>query len=207
MKKKFIIASALLSLAGFLAPLKSEAPVRIEDKLKKIEVVKKPIIKDNIEIPPIKFQKTDYLNIYPSFMNSFLKMPNYITREFLKYQMDAESGGDPKCISNKDARGLMQVTEEAWKDVEQNLKFNKEWYNPISNVYVAGKYIIFLDEDFQNSHPRWNYLSNKEKRMIIAAAYNGGPEKLKKNQWDISKMPEETRDYVEEKIEKRLMEN
>ncbi len=39
--------------------------------------------------------------------------------------------------------------------------------------------------------------SCKEKRIIIAAAYNGGPSRLKYRGWDIQKMPPETRRYVE----------
>jgi len=203
MNKKFIIASALLSLASFLVPPKSEAPMKIENKLKEITISKKSYIKDNTKIPKYEYKNIDYLKVYPLLISSFLEMPDYITKDFLEYQMDAESGGNPKCISNKDARGLMQVTREAWEDVEKKMSFDKNSLDPIRNVYVAGKYIIFLHEDFENSHPRWNELSDKEKRMAVAAAYNGGPERLKKKRWDISKMPEETRDYVR-KIEKRM---
>ncbi|GAI81081.1 unnamed protein product, partial [marine sediment metagenome] len=66
---------------------------------------------------------------------------------------------------------------------------DKEEKEKILAVRIKGKIKKIGIEEFKDKYP------------IIAAAYNGGIGRLKENNWDISKMPEQTRLYVK-KIEK-----
>ena len=48
---------------------------------------------------------------------------------------------------------------------------------------------------------RWERLSSEERKRLVLAGYNGGVGRLRKNEWKIEKMPQETRNYVEKVME------
>lgn len=110
--------------------------------------------------------------------------------------IEVESNGNPYAVSKKGAKGLMQLTYEAWKQIELKLSYSKNVFNPKINKEVGTRYLEWIENFCEDNHPTWNILPLNQKRNIIAAAYNGGPAKLKKNNWDIKKMPCETKNYV-----------
>lgn len=108
--------------------------------------------------------------------------------------IEAESNGDPKALSPKLAKGLMQVTRIALKDVELHhrvlpkrcgrINRDTNMYNPKLNILAGSCYFKLLAE---YNGPGW---------WIRVKAYNAGPGKV--NDWMIgkSKLPQETVDYV-----------
>lgn len=88
-----------------------------------------------------------------------------------------ESRYKPDAVSPVGARGLMQfmpATAAEW-GVDVN--------DPESSIAGAARYLVWLRKQ-----------TGSWERAV--AAYNGGIGNLKKRDWDISKMPRETRDYV-----------
>lgn len=112
-----------------------------------------------------------------------------------------ESKWNKYAKSNRGARGLMQLTPDAWEQVEPKLNYYKNVFNPRINKEVGTKYLEWINDYCEDKHPNWENLDDRQKIKIVLAAYNGGPTKLKKIDWDIGKMPRETRNYIK-KIER-----
>jgi soluble lytic murein transglycosylase-like protein len=136
-----------------------------------------------------------YQMINSSYKEIEQEIPKYITKKFVRTLIRVESGDNPNIVSPAWARGLGQITKEAWYEVEKENYF-KNVFIPEKNVKVTIKYLLYLDEFCRTSHENWNNLSSKEKISLISAAYNGGPYRLKNLNWDISEMPDETKAYV-----------
>lgn len=87
------------------------------------------------------------------------------------------------------------------KKIQQHLNYmakKENWLikdNPPISIcgYPCGLGITIFMNDTGNS--KWANTTDI-KLALILSAYNGGPTRLKKVNYDISKMPEETRDYV-----------
>lgn len=99
-----------------------------------------------------------------------------------------ESNGNPNAISPAGAIGLMQITPICLKEHNQNSPYTyrlAEMFDPTKNVDVGLFYLKRL----------YHYYKCPTVEHILAA-YNGGITRLRNNNWDIKKMPRETRDYV-----------
>jgi soluble lytic murein transglycosylase-like protein len=100
-----------------------------------------------------------------------------------------ESSWDHTAISPKGARGLMQLTPIAVKDIQRNsgklpkrcgkIVGEKVYTDPGMNVLAGACYFKMLLQ---------NYKGNLR---LALAAYNGGSTRIKRVPW-----PKETRDYV-----------
>ncbi len=140
------------------------------------------------------------LNEFINVIYENIKPSEIIKKKFVKTIVEAESERYVYAKS-KVARGLMQLIRDTWNMMEKESDFDKEAFNPYKSLRAGIKYLDHLNTRCERSFPEWNKLPIKEKHLIIAAAYNGGIGRLMKNNWDINKMPEETRLYVK-KIER-----
>jgi hypothetical protein len=149
--------------------------------------------------------KEMYSDIEKILISAFDKMqiPGYITKEFIRSQIWAESRDYPKAIGKIGERGLMQLTPEAWQTVEKEKNFYKTAFNPKANIEVGIKYGLWINEFLKNNHPNWESLPDSEKRRIIAAGYNAGIGRVQKDNWDLSKAPDRTKAYIKD-IEKNI---
>ena len=99
-------------------------------------------------------------------------------------QAMAESGGKPGATSGKDARGLMQFTDDTAKTLGL-----KNSYDPVQSIGAAVKYDNLLLKKYGGDIRK------------VLAAYNWGPGNVDKDiaknggQWE-SHLPAETRDYL-----------
>jgi len=108
--------------------------------------------------------------------------------------IEVESNGNPNAYSGY-AYGLMQVSSIVLKEyaqVEEGLFFEEgnvvnvgKLYDPSFNIMIGSWYLKRL----------YHYYKCPSIEHILAA-YNGGITRLRKNNWDIDKMPRETRNYV-----------
>ena len=121
-----------------------------------------------------------------------------INQKFIDNIIYIESKNNPRAVSKKGAKGVMQLKKIAWDDVENVFDYNKWVFDPIINKMVGKKYLWKLEEYCKKYHPKWDNLNLNEKRDCIAAGYNLGPTRLKKISWNIPKAPEETQLYVKE---------
>lgn len=178
--------------------------VSTSNPIKKIELTGFP----KIESPKIKYQEpTQYdwpkrlnketLKEFIDFIYANIKVSEIIDKEFVKLIVDIESERYVYAKSKEGARGLMQLMPDTWNTIGEKSDFYKEAFNPYKNLRKGIKYLDYLNTFCEKRHPKWNELSTKDKYPIIAAAYNGGIGRLTENNWDISKMPEQTRLYVE----------
>ena len=131
--------------------------------------------------------------------------PSYITKEYIRALVYTESTDNPIAVSKKGARGLCQLTIEAWVDTgeREDTYLYKSFY-PEKNIEVSIKYLLLIENYLSENVPNWDSISKKGKLKLISASYNGGFPRLKLNNWRIKKMPFETIEYVK-KIEKNLL--
>jgi soluble lytic murein transglycosylase-like protein len=122
-------------------------------------------------------------------------IPEYLTKKFVRTLIRVESGDNPRARSGAYARGLGQLTKGAWYDVEKEDYF-KNVFIPEKNIEVTIKCLVWTDNFCRQSHPEWDNLPDDKKLDLISACYNGGPYGLKELDWDINKMPDETKAYI-----------
>ena len=132
-----------------------------------------------------------------------IDMPEYISRNHIRAMILTESQDNPLAMSKKGARGLMQLTIEAWKEVDDSDYFLKA-FDPYKSIEVGMKYLKWIDNYARKKHPSWDSLPDEKKREIIFASYNGGSSRVKYRGWEITRMPPETRNYIS-KIERNLL--
>lgn len=159
----------------------------------------------NKKIKEEMLYKTDRIYGYITDTYKNFEIPPYITKNFARSLILAESSDNPSAKGKHGERGLGQVTKKAWNIVEDDVSFEKGAFKPEKNTEVTIKYLIWIDEQFKNLHPNWYDLKDEEKRRMIISAYNGGIYRFKELNWNINKMPERTKNHVR-KIEKIMNE-
>ena len=154
-------------------------------------------------IGPLQIKTKVMKLIYPKKYENFVKLyaEQYQVNENLIYAIiKAESNFEPKAISKKGAKGLMQLMEETAQDVatkienkinQENVK--EELLKVENNIRIGTKYLSILLERYEN-------------KEVALAAYNAGIgtidkwiEKgiIKKDGTDIENIPyKETNNYV-----------
>ena len=130
-------------------------------------------------------------------------LPKYLDRDFFRGIVFIESSDNPRALSSAEARGLMQLTSDAWKQVEPEQSYVKNVYTPERNIQAGIDYFIWLNNYCSSQHEHWAFLPDDERRNILSASYNGGVGRLVGLDWDISQMPQSTQDYVL-KIDKQM---
>lgn len=159
----------------------------------------------NKKIKEEMLYKTDKVYGYIADTYRNFEIPSYITKNFSRSLILVESSDNPSAKGRHGERGLGQLTKRAWNNVERDVSFEKGAFNPDKNTEVTIKYLLWLDEQFKNSHPNWYDLKDEEKRRMIVSAYNGGIYRLKRLNWNINKMPEGTKNHIR-KIENVMAE-
>lgn len=96
---------------------------------------------------------------------------------FIKAIMKVESNFNPRAVSEKQARGLMQLI-----DGTAQLMNVADPFDPQQNVFAGARYLRLLANMFEGN------------MALVAAAYNAGPERVLRTR-TIPNIPE-TRQYV-----------
>ena len=92
---------------------------------------------------------------------------NSVPTELVQALIVAESGGDPQALSPKNARGLMQITPIAEREVLQRRHIDKgDLFDPDYNVRVGTAYLKMLADRFDGD---W---------YLVLAAYHAGPTRM-----------------------------
>lgn len=117
-----------------------------------------------------------------------------ITPELIEKIIMIESSNNPQAISPAGARGLMQLMPIAWKDVQQNrpdlaeFAYDDYWMDEETNKLFGTEYLKLLEKRLPEGRKTVDNL---------ASAYNWGLGNLKKVDYDLSRLPSETRRYLE----------
>lgn len=128
-------------------------------------------------------------NYVPTHKRELLSWP------FYNAIITTESKWNPNAKSPKGARGLMQFMPNTWNQFGEGDFENA--FNPIKNIRAGQKYIEWIENYLSKNHSFWHKTPDFRKRELISAAYHGGPARLKSREFEISKMPYSTRNYVE----------
>lgn len=112
-----------------------------------------------------------------------------IDRKVLNAIKHVESGGRPKAESPCGARGLYQIMRSTWDEFANGVSFDKA-YDPVENEKVAKRYLEWINKTLT----KW--MGREPTVEDVAACFNGGIGRYRKNSYDIKKMPKETREYV-----------
>lgn len=108
-----------------------------------------------------------------------------------------ESNGDPRKVGRHGERGLMQIKSGTWSDMTARLfgkplSFDRA-FDPALNRRVGTAYLAFLQERILPRQAEWK----ADERALLLAAYNAGPGRLIASRFDLARMPDQTRHYVE----------
>lgn len=214
MKKKKILKLTLASLitlstfSPFCASSKNSInleKIAFESINKTEETVQIPQT-DKINLPNLTkgiYDSKELYSLIDKVYNEFPTLPEYLNQEFIREAVRIESTDNSKAISKKGARGLMQLTYSAWNEVEKELDYYPNVFDPQANLRAGLKYLLWINDYCESRHPEWSNLSNEDKRRTIMASYNGGASRLSNRGWEIERMYGETRDYIT-KIEKGM---
>ena len=135
-------------------------------------------------------QKPEKNVVLPISLYSKL-IDDYVLSIFSK----AESNGNPNAVSDKGARGEFQIMPETWGYLVGRVD-TAQMFDPERSREIAIRHLIDLERFYSKNFHGWNRLSNSGKIYMIAAGYNGGQTRFMKNEWDINRMPQETRDFA-----------
>jgi len=128
------------------------------------------------------------LNNRTFFLRMFfpVKYDNIVYEYSMKNNLDpylvfaiikAESNFDPDATSHKNAKGLMQITDETAYEVAKTMKLDdfkpEDLYHPEKNIMIGTKYLRWLLDQFNNDTD------------LAIAAYNAGIGNVK--QWLMNK--------------------
>ncbi len=119
-----------------------------------------------------------------------------IDSSYIGATIRVESDGNPEAVSHSGAVGNMQIMPSTWQEYCKDIPFNKK-FNRERKIECGTRYLNWVVDYIREKHPEWGLLSFNEKRNLVAAAYHGGPTKLKDLAWNLEEMPDPTKHYVE----------
>lgn len=94
----------------------------------------------------------------------------------------AESDGNPRDVSPKGAKGLMQLMPATWAEMRAQYGLGTDVFDPHDNILVGAAYLRAMRDRF--GYPG------------LFAAYNAGPARYQAHLDGRSSLPEETLKYV-----------
>jgi len=78
---------------------------------------------------------------------------NALPGELVRSVVRAESGGRPRAVSSKSARGLMQITDAAEQDVLRLRKWRKgDLFDPEYNIRIGTAYLSLMAHRFDHDY-------------------------------------------------------
>ena len=116
---------------------------------------------------------------------------------FLEAIVQVESAGNPECVGNAGERGLMQIKAGTWREASSRV-FSKslpfdEAFNPELNRRVGKAYLASLQEFLLAHRSEWK----ADMRSLLAACYNGGPNRVLAAGFSLEALPHSIQSYVD----------
>jgi soluble lytic murein transglycosylase-like protein len=208
MKNKYLAKIALagmLNLVGGFYTSNSPQGVNNQTELnKKIEYLRSEEYRLKKENEARIDSIMNYPKISKSEVDKLIKekhrkvRPKYTDVELIKAIIKQESGYNQFATSHRGAKGLMQIMNDNYiKPTGKELSDTIELYLPEINIETGINTVKKIERFCETQNPYWNELEENEKQRLILASYNGGIGKLRDKEWNISRMPRETRNYVD----------
>jgi len=178
----------------------SKFPVQTNYIIKKIREHEK-LLEDTEKISAAKYDAEisgeDWIYRNIDYLFKALKIPydSCIDKEFVRAIVFVESDDTPSALGKIGEKGLMQITETAWRAIEKSMDY-KRAFEPLPNLDVGIRYLLFINEQCERFYPGWEELSDREKRKAILAGYNWGIWSFVTKGLSHEKMPPITKRYV-----------
>lgn len=93
------------------------------------------------------------------------------------------------------ASGLSQVRAPTWGDVMPLDSYVLERFNPKKSLEAGLRYVSWLEKALPKLNPNWVNFNQDEKVRGIIQGYNHGIGNMEDKDWDVAKIPKETKDY------------
>mgnify|MGYP001563209403 FL=1 len=103
-----------------------------------------------------------------------------------------ESSGRAKAVSSAGCRGLTQLSKLAWNEV-MNIPYLPNVYNAELNKTACRRYLFRLKN---------HYLKDRYTLERLLVSWNGGISLLRAVNYDCSKMPRESKEFVHRVMER-----
>lgn len=157
---------------------------------------------------PLQYAKYEYMErkdvrrIVDS-LYSKINVPSLISKDFFMTAVENESRFNKNAISPVGARGLAQIMPKTWNQYNPEHDFEDYSFNPVLNLKTGLEVYKNVYYFVKNHNPNWENLSEEEKLSNIIAGYNWGIGKLKHEaNWDLARLPDETKGYIKYVFEK-----
>jgi len=105
-----------------------------------------------------------------------------VPESWISAVITAESDGNPRDVSPKGAKGLMQLMPATWAEMRAQYGLGTDVFDPRDNILAGAAYLRMMRDRF--GYPG------------LFAAYNAGPARYQAHLDSRSSLPEETRKYV-----------
>lgn len=136
--------------------------------------------------------------------------PHYISHEFIRRNIGAESNGNPYAKPKKSknlthaARGANQLKPWAWKDAQKKLRrlgveLPNYWthcYDLESNTLAGLAYFIVIDDFLKENFQAYSDLPDTEKQKYLWATYYEGMAAIKRKEFDISRLSNNAKEHL-----------
>ena len=103
---------------------------------------------------------------------------------WIRAVLRAESAGDVRAVSSAGALGLMQIMPDTWAELRVRYQLGGDPYDPHANILAGAAYLREM----------WDRYGSVD---AMLAAYNAGPGRYDAYRSTGSKLPVETRSYVD----------
>ena len=161
----------------------------------KLEEAKKEAEFDTTIYQPEYINKK-ILNSYIDTLYSRGIAPKEISKDLFKKIISIESSYNVNAFEKSTgARGLGQLLEPAWKEVNKTLSYRENVYNPEKNLETSLRYLKSLKIALKSINPEFEKLSKQEKLKHIITAYNWGIGKFQEANFNLNKVPAETKNF------------
>jgi hypothetical protein len=153
---------------------------------------------DFSKIPPREYMKKEDVREIVDSLYTTMRVPNVISKEFFMAAVENESRFNKNAVSPVGARGLAQIMPETWGQYNPYHNFEIHSFDPVLNLKTGIQVYTGVYNYVRKNNPNWEILSNEDKLGQIIAGYNWGIGRLKETaEWDLNRLPRETKGYID----------
>lgn len=129
--------------------------------------------------------------------------PKYLTKEQFERVGFYESNHNVHAFRNDTkVKGWYQLKKETYEEFEKKVPYEKGAFIPELNAKIALEHFYNLETANKKLNPNWKNSTNLEKTKYLLAAHNWGIGWMKEVNWDLNRMPKETKNFIKKVLSK-----
>ncbi len=189
------------SYANYISP--KETPISYGQGEQKIQTFNE-FMNEEIKIANEKqrLTKPNYLSSpqVRKILNSLYSkkiIPKYLTKEQFERVGFYESKHDAHAFRNDTkVKGWYQLQKATYEEFEKKVPYEKGALNPEINARVALQHFYNLERINKKENPYWENATKEEKTKYLLAGHNWGTGWMKEVDWDLNRIPKETKNFI-----------